>query len=45
MEEGKSKSEQSTGRLASYNILKECPSPSSYERRNIKSCECLVFIS
>ena len=27
--------EQSTGRLASHNILKECPGPSSYARRNI----------
>ena len=26
---------QVTGRLASHNILKECPSPSSYARRNI----------
>ena len=29
--------EQSTGRLASYNILKECPGPSSYARRNIQA--------
>ena len=28
--------EQYTGRLASHNILKECPSPSSYARRNIQ---------
>ena len=29
--------EQSTGRLASHNILKECPGPSSYARRNIQA--------
>ena len=29
--------EQSTGRLASHNILKECPSPSSYAPRNIQA--------
>ena len=28
--------EQSTGRLASHNILKECPGPSSYACRNIQ---------
>ena len=28
--------EQSTGRLASHNILKECPSDLSYARRNIQ---------
>ena len=28
--------EQSTGKLASHNILKECPGPSSYVRRNIQ---------
>ena len=29
--------EQSTGRLASHNILKECPGPSSCARRNIQA--------
>ena len=29
--------EQSTGRLASHNILSECPSPSSYVHRNIQA--------
>ena len=29
--------EQSTGRLASHNILKECPGPLSYARRNIQA--------
>ena len=29
--------EQSAGRLASYNILQECPGPSSYARRNIQA--------
>ena len=29
--------EQSTGRLASRNILKECSGPSSYARRNIQA--------
>ena len=29
--------EQSTGRLASHNIVKECPDLSSYARRNIQS--------
>ena len=40
--------EQSTGRLASHNILKECPGPSSYARRNIQSASSasawLLFI-
>ena len=29
--------EQSTGMLASHNILKECPGPSNYARRNIQA--------
>ena len=29
--------EQSTGRLASHNSLKECPGPSNYARRNIQA--------
>ena len=29
--------EQFTGRLESYDILKECPGPSSYARRNIQA--------
>ena len=29
--------EQSTGRLASHNILKKCPGDSSYARRNIQA--------
>ena len=29
--------EQSTGRLANHNILKECPGPSSYARKNIQA--------
>ena len=29
--------EQSTGRLASHNILKECPGPSSYAHKNIQA--------
>ena len=40
--------EQSTGRLASYNILKECIGPSSYARRNIQvaspASAWLIFI-
>ena len=29
--------EQSIGRLARHNILKECPGPSNYARRNIQA--------
>ena len=29
--------EQSTDRLASHNIVTECPGPSSYARRNIQA--------
>ena len=40
--------EQSTGRLASHNILKECPGPSSYARRNTQAASpasaLLLFI-
>ena len=40
--------EQSTDRLASHNILKECPGPSSYARRNIQSASpasaWLIFV-
>ena len=34
--------EQSTGRLASHNILKECSGPLSYARRNIQATSPVI---